>query len=418
MIHTRTRMPTNPMSEIIHHLRRTLLLRDGMDLTDGQLLESFVRRGEQAGLEALVRRHGPMVWGVCRRILRNHHDAEDAFQATFLVLFRKATSIVPREMVGNWLYGVAQKTALKARAATAKRRTKERQEAEMPEPAATEKDLWMDLQPLLDHELGLLPDKYRVVIVLCDLEGKTRREAAGQLGCPEGTVGSRLARARTMLIKRLAARGLAVSGSTLAAVLSEQLASACVPTSVMTTTINAVSKIKSMTAAGVLTLGIVAFGSGFYMHQTAKPVAAQNTPAQTANIGDGQGAQPAVGDPTQKDLKQLQGKWEVVAAVYNGEKHANKDPIVWTITRSHFVSGSDTQDAYKLNAATKPKQIDITVFPPKVAGNVDRAVLLGIYELKGDPLRICLGYTEKDRPKDFESGVGRNLFTLKRLKSE
>ena len=106
---------TTQMSKVVQHLR-SALLRDGADLTDGELLECFVSRQESAALEALVRRHGQMVWGVCRRVLRNHHDAEDAFQATFLVLVPKAASVRPREMVGNWLYGVAQQTALKARA--------------------------------------------------------------------------------------------------------------------------------------------------------------------------------------------------------------------------------------------------------------------------------------------------------------
>ena len=213
-------MATSQMSEVIQHLRR-VLLRDGAGLTDGQLLEDYISRRDEAAFAALVRRHGPMVWGVCRRVLRNHHDAEDAFQATFLVLVRKAASIASRELLANWLYGVAHQTALKARATAAKRKGRERQVTEMPEPAVTEQDLWRDLQPLLDEELSRLPDKYRVVIVLCDLEGKTRKEAARQLGCPEGTVAGRLARARTMLAKRLARRGLALSGGALAAVLSQ-----------------------------------------------------------------------------------------------------------------------------------------------------------------------------------------------------
>src|SRR5713226_3099822 len=162
---------TTQISKVIQHLRSTLLVRDGADLTDGELLECFVSRRETAALEALVRRHGPMVWGVCRRILRNHHDAEDAFQATFLVLVRKAASVKPREMVGNWLYGVAQQTALKARATAAKQRTRERQVADMIDPAVEEQDLSEDLQFVLDQELNRLPDKYRIAIVLCDLEG-------------------------------------------------------------------------------------------------------------------------------------------------------------------------------------------------------------------------------------------------------
>src|SRR5947209_5841496 len=98
-------MGTNPMSRVIQHLRRTALLHDEAGLTDGQLLGCFVERQDKDAFAALVKRHGPMVWGVCRRVLANHQDAEDAFQATFLVLVRKAASIRPREMVANWLYG-------------------------------------------------------------------------------------------------------------------------------------------------------------------------------------------------------------------------------------------------------------------------------------------------------------------------
>src|SRR5262245_12293223 len=202
-------MVTSQRSGVIQHLRRTVLLRDGVGLTAGQLLEDYLSRREEAALAVLVRRHGPMVWRVCRRVLRNYHDAEDAFQATFLVLVRKAASIVPRKMVANWLYGVAHQTALKARATAARRRGRERQMADLPEPAGTEQKLWRDLQTLLDEELSRLPDKYRAVIVLCDLEGKTRKDAARQLGCPEGTVAGQLARARAMLAKRLARHGLA-----------------------------------------------------------------------------------------------------------------------------------------------------------------------------------------------------------------
>jgi RNA polymerase sigma factor (sigma-70 family) len=178
-------MANSQMSEVIQHLRRAMLLRDGPGLTDGQLLEEYLSRRDEAALAGLVRRHGPMVWGACRRVLPNYHDAEDAFQATFLVLVRKAASIVPREMVANWLYGVAHQTALKARATAAKRRARERQVTQMPEPAKTGQELWNDLQPLLDRELSRLPDIYRVAIVLCGLEGKTRKEAARELGVPD-----------------------------------------------------------------------------------------------------------------------------------------------------------------------------------------------------------------------------------------
>jgi RNA polymerase sigma factor (sigma-70 family) len=234
-------MATNQTSKVIQHLRRAVLSRDGAELTDGQLLEGYISRRDEAALAALVRRHGPMVWGVCRRVLRNYHDAEDAFQATFLVFVRKAVSIASPELLANWIYGVAHQTALKARATTAKRRARERQVKEMPEPAVTEQDLWDDLQPLLDQELSRLPDKYRVAIILCDLEGKTRKEAARQLGVPEGTLAARLARGRGMLARRLARHGLAVSAGSLAAVLAQHTASASAPASVVGPTIQAAS---------------------------------------------------------------------------------------------------------------------------------------------------------------------------------
>jgi RNA polymerase sigma factor (sigma-70 family) len=205
-----------------------------------------------------------MVWGVCRRVLNHHQDAEDAFQATFLVLVRKAASIRPREMVANWLYGVARQTSLKARAMAAKRRTRERQVTVMPEPEARQQDLWCELQPLLDHELGRLPDKYRIAIVLCDLEGKTRKETARQLGLPEGTLSARLARGRVMLAKRLSRHGLAVSGGALALVLSQNAALGAAPASVVSNVLRAASLVAVGQAAtgGLMSAKVVALTEG------------------------------------------------------------------------------------------------------------------------------------------------------------
>jgi RNA polymerase sigma factor (sigma-70 family) len=234
-------MAINQMSEVISHFRRTVLLREGVGLTDGQLLQDYLSCREEAALEALVRRHAPMVWGVCRRVLGNHHDAEDAFQATFLILVRKAASINSPKLLANWLYGVAHQTARKARATAVKRRARERQVTRMPEPAAPEPDLWNDVQPLLDQELSRLPVRYRVAIVLCDVEGKTRKEAARQLGVPEGTLAARVARGRVMLAKRLARHGLAVSGGALGAMLAQNEAPAGVPAVAVSSTIKAAS---------------------------------------------------------------------------------------------------------------------------------------------------------------------------------
>src|SRR5262249_47164678 len=152
-------MATSQTSEVIQHIRRTVLLGDAARLNDGQLLEDYVSRRDEGAFVTLMRRHGPMVWGVCRRVLHSHHDAEDAFQATFLVLVRKAASIQPRQMVANWLYGVAHQTALNARTTATRRKERERQVMDMPEPAAVEPGFGRDLQALLDKELSRLPDK-------------------------------------------------------------------------------------------------------------------------------------------------------------------------------------------------------------------------------------------------------------------
>jgi RNA polymerase sigma factor (sigma-70 family) len=265
-------------SELIGHIRRLVALPEVARLKDGDLLESFVADRNQAAVEALVLRHGPMVWGVCRRILGDHHDAEDAFQATFLVLVRKASSILPRQMVANWLHGVAQQTALKVRATAAKRRARERPVAEMPESAMADQDLWRDLQPLLDQELSRLPEKYRVVLVLCDLQGNSRKEAARQLGVPEGTIAGRLARARGMLAKRLSQRGVPLSAGVLAAVLSKKAASAGVPSSVVDSTIKAAegvmkamlfTKLRAGLGVVLLILGFVATGATIYTSRSA-----------------------------------------------------------------------------------------------------------------------------------------------------
>jgi RNA polymerase sigma factor (sigma-70 family) len=254
-------MPTGRMHGVLRELRRAALLHEGGDLSDDRLLDRFLAEHDETAFEALVRRHGPMVMGVCRRVLHNAHDAEDAFQATFLVLVRKAASIVPRALLANWLYGVAYRTALGARTANARRRAKER---EMPRREALDEDIWSKLRPLLDHELSHLPDKYRVPIVLCDLEGKSRKDAARQLGWLEGTLSGRLARARVLLAKRLAARGLALSGGALASSLSSSTALAGVPTPLVMSTVKAATLLAggSITAAGVVPVKVAVLVHG------------------------------------------------------------------------------------------------------------------------------------------------------------
>jgi RNA polymerase sigma factor (sigma-70 family) len=201
---------------VLPHLCRLIGSPYGGDVTDGELLERFLGRRDAAAFAALVRRHGPTVLGVCRRILRNAHDAEDAFQATFLVLVRNGRSIARREALGSFLYGVAYRVALKARADAIRRRHHERHAARRTEEPAAPEAAGDDLRPILDEEVNRLPDKYRRPIVLCYFEGKTYQEAARLLGWPAGTASTRLARARQLLRARLVRRGLTLSAAALA----------------------------------------------------------------------------------------------------------------------------------------------------------------------------------------------------------
>ena len=188
--------------------------------TDSQLVERFLagREESEAAFRVLIQRHGPMVLGICRRILGDEHAAEDAFQATFLTLVKKARGLRDRGLLTAWLYGVATRVSHKERARGARRRVVERHVAERapqiaacPEPG--------DLQSLIDEEIRRLPERYRLPLVLCHVEGLRHEEVARRIGCPVGTVESRLSRARERLRMRLARRGLAPSASAMAAML-------------------------------------------------------------------------------------------------------------------------------------------------------------------------------------------------------
>jgi RNA polymerase sigma factor (sigma-70 family) len=224
------------LKHALAQLRSAVRNPDGGGLTDGQLLARFVADRDEAAFAALVRRHGPMVLRVCSRILGNADDAEDAFQATFLVLVRKAASVVKRDAVAGFLYGVAYRTAVRLKGRLAKRRALEWQVDQMPHPLVPPAEA-PDWRPLLDRELSRLSETYRAPVILCDLEGKTRREAARRLGLAEGTLSSRLARARRLLARRLTKYGLAISGGALAVSLSEGAASAAVPPTLAAATV-------------------------------------------------------------------------------------------------------------------------------------------------------------------------------------
>jgi RND family efflux transporter MFP subunit len=257
---------TNGHLHVLVRLIRKVAGANGMrGATDVQLLERFAEQRDEDAFAALVQRHAPMVLGVCGRLLRDANDAEDAFQATFLVLVRKARSISRPNLLANWLYGVARRTALAAKTRAAKRHRKEQVVVDNATADPSSAAVWADLRPVLDEEVSRLPARYRVPFVLCYLEGRTNEEAAQLIGCPKGTVLSRLSWARERLRKRLTRRGLAPTAALPAAALSSSAVRAVVPPALARTTVEAALAFAAGTAPAA-SIGVVSLANGVMHH--------------------------------------------------------------------------------------------------------------------------------------------------------
>jgi RNA polymerase sigma factor (sigma-70 family) len=251
-------MARSEWGPVLRHIRTLAGQPAAAALTDGQLLRAFAGRHDEAAFAALVQRHGPLVLSVCRRVLRQEQDAEDAFQATFLVLARKAASIRQGHSLANWLYGVAHRTALRLRTA-ASRRALAGMPPPVPPPDPTAEASLRELQQLLDEEVTRLPEKYRAPFVLCCLEGHSRSEAAQQLGWNEGTLSGRLALARHRLRQRLARRGVSLT-AVLAAVALGPAANAGVPVALAGVTVEAAARLSAGQAVGAGSAQAIALG--------------------------------------------------------------------------------------------------------------------------------------------------------------
>jgi RNA polymerase sigma factor (sigma-70 family) len=221
---------------VLRYIRRMAEPQQAGRVSDRTLLERFVNRRDEDAFADLVERHGSLVMGVCRRVLHDTHDAEDVFQATFLVLVRKARSIAKPECLAHWLYGVAYRTALRARSDAARRRFHEHTAAVNMDSEMDMDFIWRDLRPILDEEIQRLPRSYQAPLMLCYFAGKTKEEAARILDLPVGTVSSRLARAREKLRARLTRRGLGLSSGLLASALGSKTLAGSVSASLLETT--------------------------------------------------------------------------------------------------------------------------------------------------------------------------------------
>jgi RNA polymerase sigma factor (sigma-70 family) len=232
----------------LQQLRQVVYTRGVIgEIPDRALVERFVKDRDEAAFEVLLWRHGPMVLSLCQRMLHNAHDAEDAFQAAFFILARKASTIGKRQSFGSWLYKVAYRCALRAKTRAVVRAGKETaliENMSVPDPAA--QAAWQELRLTLDDVVQELPEKYRTVIVLHYLEGRTSQQIAGELHCPVGTVTSRLTRARELLRHRIARRGLTLSAAMIGAALAEGSAVAAAPRGLVFVTLH----VAKMAAAG------------------------------------------------------------------------------------------------------------------------------------------------------------------------
>jgi RNA polymerase sigma factor (sigma-70 family) len=251
-----------PPDLLLHRLRELGGAHAPNDLSDAELVRRFASYHDEAAFAVLLRRHGPMVLGVCRRVLRDWHDAEDAFQATFLVLARNASSIRKQGSVGSWLYGVARQLALRSKAGAARRREREMQPAPCAVAGPEEAVSGNEVAAVIDEELARLPERYRAPLVLCHVAGLTREAAARQLGWSLRTLMRRLESGRELLRSRLARRGLAPAAAVCAAGLSQQLSSAAVPSALAGAALQGALRFAGA-ATGATSTPAVALAEGF-----------------------------------------------------------------------------------------------------------------------------------------------------------
>jgi RNA polymerase sigma factor (sigma-70 family) len=434
---------------LLSFIRRLPVARGHSELPDVELLRRFAVTGEESAFVALMHRHGAMVLNVCRNVLREAQDAEDAFQATFLVLARSARTIRKPPSLASWLHGVAQRLATKVRAEAARRRAHERQALPMPNGEPHQDVDWRDLRSVLHDEVARLPERYRLPFVLCHLEGKTNEEAADLLGLPRGTILSRLSRARERLRGRLARRGLAPTSALLAALLAREPAGAAVPAALaegtlraalaFTTSRGAVGGVAArvlaladgslraaaltarlkLTAGVALAATLATAGAGLLVFKAPAPGGVRapvrgQTPEATVGERPPPNGRALAGDG--EETARVRGTWVVVTAEHRGRgiDALKSRSLVLAGDRFTLAAGRDEVRGIIPRRALEGR---VTLAPgdPNRIDLIDQAGwrLRGIYDLRGHDLRICLSEESSDeRPAGLTTGPGVNQLLL------
>ena len=406
-------MPTKNLTDVLRALRSRPTGAELAAVSDRELLSRFVDSRDEVAFEHLVSRHGPTVLDVCRRALHDLHAAEDAFQATFLVLARKAHRIGRGELLANWLYGVAQRTAVRARADAARRKARESTTPIKPATSDPLDDVSArELLAILDEEMSRLPAHFRGPLIACHLEGKARAQAAQEFGWSLATLARRLERGRELLRARLTRRGLALAAAMPALLLLRQISPASVPSPLAASTVRAgtlvaegadAARVVSATAAalseGVLkamfrsklkqsavaTVLVGLLGAGLAVNLPPEPTQAAPAPKEAAARGG---------------VKELQGKWEAVSIETWQGNSSNNLKIVQVDPKGHWtIFDGDTMVRPGTGADGKPEPQTFKVTfetdknPPRMTVHVTKGnegwKVHHIYEVKGDTLRLC-----------------------------
>lgn len=390
-------------------------------VTDRQLLADFSRSRTEATFNQLIQRHGTMVLGVCRRLLRNEHDIEDAFQAVFLVLARRAGDVRWQDSIGGWLHETAVRVATHARARDLKRREYETRALDMrPAPETAPEYGRTELREIFDDEIRRMPQKYQLPLVLCYLEGKSHVEAAAELGWPVGSVKGRLSRAREELRQRLVKRGITVTGAAFATLLLKDSAIAAVPYPLAAAATRGALEIATGSSVGIsvgvtelveaalvrrslfdglpiaagvgvviasLAVGLGLLGAGWWDAHSAKEA--------------GQTPKGSVVAAPLAPREQLFGVWRLATWLEAGQPRSLPDDASagFAYDRLELVIGSERKSfGVHLNASTRPRQIDLKT---EAAGIP--FTQLGIYEVSGQTVRICWAAHGDTRPATFSS---------------